>query len=57
MRPHLGAFFEHRDGNGGIPLFQADRGGKPGRPGADDDDVEGHRLAGLVARFGEGHWR
>ncbi len=30
----------------GVELLQADRGGKARRPGADDDDVVIHRLAG-----------
>ena len=34
----------------GVELLQPDRGGEPGRPGADDDDVELHRLAGGKVR-------
>ena len=41
----LGAFFHHHDAELGVELLEADRGRKPGRPGADDHNVEFHRLA------------
>ena len=47
MRADLGALLQHHDGDApAIELLQPDRGGEAGRPGADDDDVEFHRLAG-----------
>src|SRR5215471_7543379 len=46
VRPDLGAFFDHDHGGVGRKLFEPDRGGEPGRPGADDHHVELHRLAG-----------
>ena len=46
MGADLGALFDHDDAEIGIELLEADRGGEPGRPGADDHDVELHRLAG-----------
>ena len=51
MRPHLGALLQHRDGDRRVALLEADGGGKSGRAGADDDDVEGHRLAFGAGRF------
>ena len=46
MRADLRALLHHDDGRFRRELLQPDRGGKAGRPGADDDDVEFHRLAG-----------
>ena len=46
MRADLGALLDHHDAEFGIELLEADRGREPGRPGADDHDVELHRLAG-----------
>ena len=45
MGADLGALLHHDDGGVGRDLLEPDRGGKAGRPGADDDDVEFHRLA------------
>ncbi len=50
MRADLGALLDHDDGLVRRELLQPDRGGKAGRPGADDDDVEFHRLAGRKLR-------
>ena len=46
MRADLRALLDHDDAELGVELLQADRGGEPGGPGADDHDVEFHRLAG-----------
>ena len=46
MRADLGAFLDDDDGNFRRDLLEPYRGGKAGRPGADDDDIEFHRLAG-----------
>ena len=46
MGADLGALLDHDDGGFRRELLEPDRGGKPGRPGADDDHVELHRLAG-----------
>ena len=46
MRADLGALLDHHHGEIGIELLQPDRRRKPGGPGADDHDVELHRLAG-----------
>ena len=45
MRADLGTLLHHDDGGFGRELLEPDRGGKAGRPGADDDNVELHRLA------------
>ena len=49
MGADLRAFLEHHHGNVvallGGKLLQPDGGGEPGRPGADNDDVELHGLA------------
>ena len=46
MRADLGALFDHDDGRVRRDLLEPDRGGEAGRTGADNDDVELHRLAG-----------
>ena len=46
MGADLGALLDHDHAELGRQLLQPDRGGKPGRAGADDDDVELHGLAG-----------
>ena len=46
MGADLGAFLHHHDGFVRGELLQPDRGGEPGRPGADNDGVEFHRLPG-----------
>ena len=46
MRADLGTLLDHDDAQIGIELLQPDRRGQAGRPGADDDDVEFHGLAG-----------
>ena len=49
MRADLRALLQHDDGeliaSLGGKLLQPDRGGEPGRSGADNDDVELHGLA------------
>jgi hypothetical protein len=57
MRADLGALFHHDDGDVRRELLEPDRGGEPGRPGADDDDVELHRLAGGKLRCVHGWLR
>ena len=54
MRADLGALLHHDHGELGIELLQPDRGRKPGRPGADDHDVELHPLAGGQIGFAHG---
>ena len=54
MRADLGALLDHHDGDVGRELLQPDRGGEPGRAGADDHHVEFHRLAGGQFVFGHG---
>ena len=54
MGADLGALFHHDDGDVRRELLEPDRGGKAGRPGADDDDVELHRLAGGKVRCTHG---
>ena len=53
MGADLGAFLHHDDGNVRVDLLEADGGGEPGGAGADDHDVEFHRLAG--GQFGHIH--
>ncbi len=50
MRADFGALFHHDDGGIRRKLLEPDRGGKAGRPGADDDNVKLHRLAGGKVR-------
>ncbi len=49
MRTDLGAFFEDADGQLAFlflrELREADAGGQPRRPGADDDHVKIHRFS------------
>ncbi len=52
MGADLGALLNDDHAKIGIELLQADRGRKSGRSGADDDDVELHRLAGGQVGFG-----
>ena len=49
MRADLGALLHHDDGFVRRELLEPDRGSKSGRPGADNDHVEFHRLAGAEA--------
>ena len=49
----LGALLHHHDGNIRVDLLEPDRGGEPGRTGADHHHVEFHRLAG--GQFGHSH--
>ena len=53
MGADLGALLDHDDRDVRRELLEPDRGGKPRRPGADDDDVELHRFAG--GQFGCTH--
>src|SRR5262252_2409092 len=46
VRADLGPLFDHDHGGIGRKLFEPDRRGEAGGPGADDHDVELHRLAG-----------
>src|SRR5262249_40435567 len=46
VRADLGPLFDHGHSDVGRNLFEPDRRGEPGGPGADDHDVELHRLAG-----------
>ena len=46
MGADLGALLDHHHRDVGRKLLEPDRGGEPGRPGADDHHVELHRLAG-----------
>ena len=45
MGADLGALLDDDDGGVRRELLQADRGGEARRPGADNHDVEFHRLA------------
>ena len=50
----LGALLHHDDGFVRRQLLEPDRGGKAGRPGADNDGVEFHRLPGRKLRCSHG---
>ena len=50
MRADLGALLDHDDGFVRRQLLEPDRGGKAGRPRADDHGIEFHRLAGRKLR-------
>ncbi len=50
MGADLGAFLDHDDGLFRRQLFEPDRRGKAGRPRADNDGVEFHRLPGRKLR-------
>ncbi len=50
MGADLGALLDHDDGFVRRKLLEPDRGGKAGRPGADNDGVEFHRLPGRKLR-------
>ncbi len=45
MRADLRALLDHDHRHSGVELLEPDRRGQAGRAGADDDDVEFHRLA------------
>src|SRR5262249_55412143 len=45
VRADLGALLHHHYADVGRDLLETDGGGEPRRPGADDHDVELHRLA------------
>ena len=46
MGADLGALLDHHDVDVGVDLLQPDGGGEAGGAGADDHDIEFHRLAG-----------
>ena len=50
----LGALLHYDDGFVGRQLLEPDRGGKAGRPRADNDGVEFHRLPGRKLRCSHG---
>ena len=54
MGADLGALLDHNDGYVRRELLEPDRGGKAGGPGADNDDVEFHRLPGRKLRCSHG---